>query len=114
MPDNVKPSQGEEEYFAREEAERKRALALKVKQEMAEADRKRLRDLHFMHCPKCGQAMQEVKLLGVDVDVCFACKGIFLDSGELEELRRIGQTKQGIVTAILNWFRPESGAPRAR
>jgi hypothetical protein len=110
MPDNVKPSQGEEEYFAREEAERKRALALKVKQEMAEADRKRLRDLHFMHCPKCGQAMQEVKLLGVDVDVCFACKGIFLDSGELETLRAHGQTKQGIVTAILNWFRPETEA----
>jgi len=115
MPENMKPSQGEEEYFAKEDAERKRALALKVKQEMAEADRKRLRELHFMHCPKCGQRMQELKLRGVPVDVCFSCNGIFLDHGELEEFQRqIAAGKRGVVAAILNWFAPETGASRGK
>ena len=113
MSENVKPTQGEEEYFAKEDAERKRHLALKVKQEMAEADRKRLRELHFMHCPKCGQRMQELRLHGVPVDVCFACNGIFLDHGELEQFQKqIAAGKRGIVAAILNWFAPEPGAPK--
>jgi len=106
MSETVKPSQGEDEYFVREDAERKRKLALKVKQETGQAEAKRLRDLHFMHCPKCGQGLQEVRLHGTDVDVCFACNGVFLDKGELETLQKVSETKPGVVTAILNWFQP--------
>ena len=44
MPDKgtQKPSQTEEEYFAREEAEKKRKLALQVKKEMAGDEARRL------------------------------------------------------------------------
>jgi len=104
-----KPSQPEGEYFAREEAEKKRRLAMQVMRETAQAERERLRALHHMHCPKCGMTMQEVRLRGLDVDVCFACGGVFLDRGEIDVIAAPQQ--KGIMAAILNWLRPEVEAP---
>ncbi len=104
-----KPSTSEDEYFVREDAEKKRRIALQAKKEKESAELKRLRDLHFMHCPKCGLQMQEVKLRGVDVDVCFSCNGIFLDQGELEHLEK--HEPKGVMSAILNWFKPETKSP---
>jgi hypothetical protein len=102
-----KPSSIEDEYFVREDAEKKRKIALTVKKETASAELQRLKELHFMRCPKCGLQLQEVKYSGVDVDVCFACNGIFLDKGELETITR--HEKDGVMVAILNWFKPETG-----
>ena len=104
-----KPSNTEDEYFVREDAEKKRKIALAVKKETEAAELKRLKELHFMRCPKCGLQMQEVKYSSVDVDVCFACGGVFLDRGELEHITK--HEKHGVMSAILNWFKPESGAP---
>ena len=111
MPDRGpgKPSTGEDEYFIREDAEKKRRLALEAKKQTALDEQKRLRDLHHMHCPKCGMKMQAMKMRGVDVDVCFSCNGIFLDQGELETLQKMpAETGRGVVAAVLNWFRPET------
>ncbi len=99
-----KPSQTEDEYFVREDAEKKRKLALQVKRETKDSE---LKALHFMHCPKCGLGLQEVKYLTVDIDVCFACGGVFLDKGELEHITLKEETK-GVMSAILNWFTPET------
>lgn len=104
-----KPSQPEGEYFTREDAEAKRLLALKLNREMAQEERDRLRALHFMHCPKCGMEMHEVKLKGLDVDLCFACGGVFLDHSEIDLIARPEQ--KGIMAAILNWLRPEWETP---
>jgi uncharacterized protein len=103
-----KPSSTEEEYFVREDAEKKRKLALAAKKEKEAAELKKLKELHFMKCPKCGLDLHEVKYAGLDVDVCFACHGVFLDQGELESISR--HEKNGVMAAILNWFKPESGA----
>jgi hypothetical protein len=104
-----KPSTSEDEYFVREDAEKKRRLALAAKKQTALDEQKRLKDLHFMHCPKCGMKMHEMKMRGVDVEVCFSCNGIFLDQGELETLQKMPlETRRGIVDAVLNWFRPET------
>jgi uncharacterized protein len=104
-----KPSNTEEEYFVREDAEKKRKLALQAKREKVAAELKRLKELHFMHCPKCGLQMQEIKYRGVDVDVCFSCNGIFLDQGELEHLEK--PESRGVMSSILNWFKPETKQP---
>jgi uncharacterized protein len=111
MPDKgpQKPSQTEDEYFTREDAEKKRRIALEVKKQTAVEEARRLRDLHFMRCPKCGMQMHEVKYRGVDVDVCFSCHGVFLDQGELELLSK--HEPHGVMDAILNWFKPETKAP---
>jgi hypothetical protein len=104
-----KPSTSEDEYFVREDAEKKRRMALQAKKDKEAAELRRLRDLHFMHCPKCGLQMQEMKLRGVDVDVCFSCNGVFLDQGELEKLEK--QESKGVMSSILNWFEPETKRP---
>lgn len=101
-----KPSQIEDEYFVREDAEKKRKLALQAKKEKKDSELKALKDLHFMHCPKCGLGMHEVKYKGVDVDVCFNCGGVFLDRAELEHITLKEETR-GVMNAILNWFKPE-------
>jgi hypothetical protein len=65
---------------AREKREAERAQAEK------EEDRKRLRELHFMKCPKDGHDLVEEELEGVRLDRCSFCEGIFLDAGELDQL----------------------------
>jgi Zn-finger nucleic acid-binding protein len=37
-------------------------------------------------CPKCTAEMRSYERNGVTVDQCTACKGIFLDRGELDRL----------------------------
>ena len=106
-----KPSNIEDEYFVREDAEKKRKLALQVKKETEAAELKRLKELHFMRCPKCGLQLQEVKVMGIDADICFACRGVFLDQGELQAIIKQVQAKPGVMDAIINWFKLETGAP---
>ena len=103
-----KQSQLEDEYFVREDAEKKRKLALQVKKETEAAELQRLKALHHMRCPKCGLPLQEVKYRQIDVDVCFACNGVFLDRGELEQV--VKAESKGVVEAILNWFKGETKA----
>ncbi len=54
--------------------------------ELSERERKALKDLHWMHCPKCGSSLTEITFRGVKVDKCFGCGGVYLDDGELEQL----------------------------
>jgi Zn-finger nucleic acid-binding protein len=103
-----KHSHLEDEYFAREDAEKKRKLALHVQKETEAVELKRLKALHYMRCPKCGLPLQEVKFRNVDADVCFACHGVFLDQGELEQI--VTHEHSGVVDAILNWFKGETKA----
>ena len=37
-----------------------------------------------MNCPACKNSMVILELNQVEIDYCTACKGIWLDSGELE------------------------------
>ncbi|WP_310910263.1 TFIIB-type zinc ribbon-containing protein [Lipingzhangella rawalii] len=39
-----------------------------------------------LNCPKCPGAMRRHALIGVEIDQCEQCSGIFLDRGELEQL----------------------------
>ena len=101
-----KPSSPEEEYFVREDAEKKRKIALELKKSLDAEELKRLKDLHFMRCPKCGMQMQEIRYGSLDVDACFACGGVFLDKGEIDMIAQPQQ--KGVMAAILNWFKEET------
>ena len=46
-----------------------------------------------MICPRCGNIMDIEKADDVEVDVCLTCGGVWLDSGELEELK--AKSKEG-------------------
>ena len=81
-----KPSQEEEEYFAKEEAARKHALAVETMRRTEAAERERLKQAHYMKCPKCGYDLETIQFKGLAIDKCFHCKGTWLDAGELEAL----------------------------
>lgn len=78
-----KPSRNEDEYFARQEAE------LLEKQRIAAgiAAAERERRSHFMKCPKCGHDLAAVHYEALTIDRCTSCAGVWLDPGELEQLR---------------------------
>lgn len=68
-----------------------------------EAERKRLKDLHYMKCPKCGHDLKVEGLDGIEIDRCTFCEGFFVDAGELEQLflmREQGQ-RQGFLRKLL-------------
>ena len=98
----VKPSAQEEEYFARQEAERRRKLAQERQARLQAEERERERALHFMKCPKCGMQLEEIAFGDVRVDKCFGCEGLWLDKGELELLAK---KESGFVGRLLNVFR---------
>jgi hypothetical protein len=102
-----KPSNTEEEYFAREEIEKKRKLALQQAAETAAKQREELKQLHYMKCPKCGLDLHTVKQGTVELDTCFNCHGVFLDAGELDALvKNHGHEGSGKwMGAVLNLFR---------
>ncbi|TDQ47582.1 TFIIB-type zinc ribbon-containing protein [Actinorugispora endophytica] len=39
-----------------------------------------------LSCPKCPGSLSRETLVGVTVDKCSRCRGLFLDRGELEQL----------------------------
>lgn len=98
----LKPSDKEEEYFARQEAERRRKIAEERQAHMLAEERERARELHFMKCPKCGMQLEEMAFGDVQIDKCFNCEGMWLDKGELERIRA---KEPGFVGRLLNAFR---------
>lgn len=91
---SLKPSEKEEEYFARMEFEKKKRLEEEKHKALAEEEKKRLKELHFMRCPKCGMELIEIDYKGIKVDKCSECEGIWLDAGELEAVSKL--EKSGI------------------
>jgi hypothetical protein len=97
-----KPSASEEEYFLRQEAERRRKVAEERQAKLLTEERERERALHFMKCPKCGMQLEEIAFGGVRVDKCSSCEGIWLDKGELEVVR---QKESGFMGRMLGVIR---------
>jgi uncharacterized protein len=94
-----KPSHTEEEYFVRVEAEKKKKLIEEIRQKLSEEEKKRIRDLHWMHCPKCGMELHSFPFKGVTIEKCFGCHGIFLDDGELEKVAgEVGGFMEGLMS----------------
>ncbi len=84
-----KPSEKEEEYFARLEFERKKKIEEEKHKQLAEQEKMRLRELHHMRCPKCGMELIEIDYKNIKVDKCSECDGVWLDSGELEAISKL-------------------------
>ena len=81
---------------AREKREQERA-----QQEVA-GERERLRQLHYLKCPKCGHDMREEVLDGVSVDRCTFCEGLYFDAGELDRvLLKKGEERKGFFRRLV-------------
>ena len=79
-----KPSESEEEYIARIEYQRRKKIEEEKHREMEVHEKRQRKELHFMHCPKCGMKLIEVDYKSLKIDRCSACDGVWLDAGELE------------------------------
>lgn len=90
----MKPSEREEEYMARMEFERKKRIEQNKRLLSDEGEKRRLRELHHMKCPKCGFDLIEIDYRGHTVDKCSGCDGIWLDAGEIEQVA--GMEKSGL------------------
>jgi len=103
MSETKKPSRPEDEYFAKEEAEKLRRLAIEANRKMEAEAREAQRLAHWMRCPKCGSEMGTTMIRTVEVDRCFACEYTGFDAGELE---KVVEAEGGEVTrSILRLFK---------
>jgi len=82
----VKPTEHEEEFFARQEFERMKDVEKKRAHKIETEERESLKELHFMRCPKCGMQLVEIDYRTIKIDRCTSCDGVWLDAGELEEI----------------------------
>jgi len=80
----LKPTEKEEEYFARMEFERRKNAEMEQQAKLAAKEKERLMELHRMKCPKCGMNLVEIDYRSIKVDKCSACDGVWLDAGEME------------------------------
>jgi uncharacterized protein len=74
----------EEEYFHRKNQEAIEKLREKIKV-AAEA---KAAGMSSMQCPRCDGSLKENMFEDVTIDICDNCGGVWLDSGELEQLTR--------------------------
>jgi ribosomal protein L37AE/L43A len=96
MPTDEKPSRNEDEYFARQNAELIREMRAKL-----DADRKKAeRSAHHNKCPQCGGSLKEQHVEDVKIDECQDCGGVWLDRGELDQLRRVNRAR-GVSGGVL-------------
>ena len=97
-----KPTRPEEEYFAKEEAEKAKRLKEKLREETEAEEKERVKAACYMRCPKCGGHLHEVTFRGVSIDRCDTCGGVWLDAGELEKLA--GTEDKSAIGDILGFF----------
>ena len=86
----------EEEYFHRKNKE----AIEKLRAKMAVAEKAKASGSSSMRCPRCDGTLNENKFEGVLIDTCDKCGGVWLDSGELEQLIK----KEGGGEESGSWF----------
>jgi hypothetical protein len=96
----VKPTENEEEYFALREFERLKAVEHERQEKLAAAEKDRLKELHYMQCPKCGMQLVEVDYRGIKIDRCSECEGLWLDKGELAAVTALGENILGKLFSV--------------
>lgn len=91
----------EEEYFRRQEADRRRDDAwdnLQKTSRANQAEQARLKAGQLRLCPECKTALEKRTLRGVELDLCGSCHGCWIKAGVLEQL---GNKKKGGFLAKL-------------
>jgi DnaJ-class molecular chaperone len=74
----------EEEYFHRKNKE---ALE-KLRSQMTVSEEAKAGGTSSMKCPRCDGSLKESKFEEVMIDTCDKCGGVWLDSGELEQVTK--------------------------
>ena len=97
MPIDEKPSRNEDEYFARQNADLIKEMRAKLDAERRKTEQQQAKKLT---CPRDGTQLVETESEHVKIDSCPKCKGVWLDAGELEQLRLVNRGK-GVTGGVL-------------
>jgi uncharacterized protein len=93
-----KPSTAEEEYIAREEAQRTELRRIEQEQAREEAERR----ARMGTCPRgCATKLIEEPYQDFHIDRCPTCGGVWLDPGELEHVATDNAT---VVRSFFNFL----------
>ncbi len=74
----------EEEYFHRKNQE----AIEKLREKMKVSEEAKAAGISSMKCPRCDGSLNDINFEEVSIDPCDKCGGVWLDSGELEQLTR--------------------------
>jgi len=94
-----KTKRAEDEYIAKEEAEKTKRLKEQLKEQQSQEDREQTKAQCYMKCPKCGADLNEVTFRGIKIDRCLLCDGVWLDEGELDKLA--GTEDESVIGNII-------------
>jgi rubrerythrin len=103
MSEFDKPSRAEDEYFAKQELERRKRWAEEQRAKMATDEKERLKQQHYMKCPKCGMDLATIEFRGIKLDRCPSCGGTWFDAGEVEQLTNPQNT--GLFSKMMSVFK---------
>ena len=98
----VKPTEKEEEYFARLEFEKRKKLEAEKQAQIMEEEKRKLKELHYMRSPKNGMHLIEIDYKRIAVDKCSSCEGVWLDAGELEA---VSEMDKGALDKLFSVFK---------
>ncbi len=98
MPD--KPSEREEEFIVRQEYERLKKIEEEKHRNLAAEEKKKLKELHYMRCPKCGMELVAINYKNIEIDKCSECEGVWLDAGELEAVSKLEESSIGKLFSV--------------
>lgn len=96
----MKPTTTEDQHVRAYELGR-RTERIEAERKMAEdAKKHRLKALHWMRCPKCGQELTTDSRGPVEIDLCPDCHGVWLDANELETILA-SESRRGLFRSCL-------------
>ncbi len=99
-----KPSNQEEEYFARENALRIRKLHAEEMARLTAAQKQELKAQHAGRCAGCGALMVPERVSGATILHCPNCGGAFLDRATWEYIHAHAEPHT-VMGSVLNWFK---------
>ena len=94
----------EEEYFFKKNQEMIEKMRKERESHRVEEEALAQKNIHWMKCPKCGLELEEVEHLGIKVDRCNNCSGIFFDKGEIDILLQ-SQEPKGFLMGFRKVFK---------
>lgn len=95
----------EDEYFARQEFERRKKIAEEHAAHLKKKELEALKKEHWMRCPKDGLELIEIEYHGIKIDKCSHCGGIYLDAGELEGLLEASKEQRGLLRKVFGFVK---------
>ena len=91
---------GEDQYINHAEAEKLQALRKKRAAQKSKLEK----EMHWMKCPKCGSAMEEIELDHIMIDKCTSCHGVYFDDGELDLLLN-HKTSESVIDKVRGFWK---------